>query len=444
MGSSHRIVLGLALPIVVALGSCATEQGARPRVVGGPSVAREVARPAGCTTVRAGRALQVAIDAAPEGAALCLAAGDHWGPIRVTRRVTLWGPRDARVRSRGVGTTVEVKADGSRLLGFTIDGSGTHYDTSDAAVRVHADDVRIEGLTIVHAIFGILVEQSNRVLVAGNDYTGDASVPTGLRGDGIRLWETRQSRVEGNHVRWARDCVMWYSSGNVFVGNTVEHGRYGAHLMYSHGNRLERNRFLHNVVGTFLMYSRNIEIVDSDYVDMSTPAAMGIGLKESGSVDIRRNRFVHCTVALYLDTTPLSRGEIDHIDRNQFVLCEKAIVFHGRAEGNTFRDNVLRDNREEVDVEGGGDALASIWSGNHFDDYEGYDFDGDGRGDVAYEERSLASQLTSAHPNLAFFRGTPAMGVVEAMGKLVPLFAPRTIIRDSSPRIDAPSAEGMR
>ena len=343
-----------------------------------------------------------------------------------------------------MGTTVEVSAAGSQLLGFTVDGSGSRYDTDDAAVKVHADHVRVEGLTVVNATFGILVEQASHALVLRNDVTGDSSAPTGLRGDGIRLWETRASRIEGNHVRWARDCVMWYSSGNAFVGNTVEHGRYGAHLMYSHGNRVTRNHFVADVVGTFVMYSRNVQIEDNDFVDMSTPAAMGLGVKEAGNVDIRRNRFVHCTIGLYLDTTPLSRGEVDHVDHNQFVLCERAVVFHGRSAGNTFRDNSLRGNREEVDVEGGGDALGSVWSGNHFDDYEGYDFDGNGRGDVAYEERSLASQLTSSHPSLAFFRGTPAMAVVEAMGKLVPLFAPQTIIRDPSPRVAALGEEAVR
>src|SRR5690606_26844345 len=103
---------------------------------------------------------------------------------------------------------------------------------------------------------------------------------------------------------------------------------------------------------------------------------------------------------------------------------------------NAFHGNDLRDNTHQVRVGGKGDALGADWQGNHFDDYQGYDLDGDGRGDVAYELRSLASQLTSHHPDLAFFRGTPVLLAAELVGDALPLFAPRTLVRDPSPRME--------
>jgi nitrous oxidase accessory protein len=86
-------------------------------------------------------------------------------------------------------------------------------------------------------------------------------------------------------------------------------------------------------------------------------------------------------------------------------------------------------------VAGGGDARGAEWSGNAFDDYAGYDLDRDGVGDVPYELRSLTSDLVAGRPALAFFRGTPALALVEAIGRIVPLFEPRLLLVDPAPRL---------
>jgi nitrous oxidase accessory protein len=86
-------------------------------------------------------------------------------------------------------------------------------------------------------------------------------------------------------------------------------------------------------------------------------------------------------------------------------------------------------------VDGRGDAREALWRGNHFDDYAGYDLDGDGVGDVAYELRSLSSAWISQFPALAFFRGTPALALAEAIGRIVPLFEPRLVLSDPEPRM---------
>jgi hypothetical protein len=38
-------------------------------------------------------------------------------------------------------------------------------------------------------------------------------------------------------------------------------------------------------------------------------------------------------------------------------------------------------------------------------------------------------------PALAFFRGTPAMALAEAIGRIVPLFEPRLVLSDPEPRM---------
>ena len=105
--------------------------------------------------------------------------------------------------------------------------------------------------------------------------------------------------------------------------------------------------------------------------------------------------------------------------------------------------NSFRDNRTQVRVEGRGDALRVEWSRNDFDDYAGYDLDGDGLGDVPHEVRSLSEDLTARFPNLAFFRGAPALSLVELAGQVVPLFRARTLLRDPEPRMSPLAVTGL-
>jgi nitrous oxidase accessory protein len=389
----------------------------------------------GCLPVAAGADLTAAVAAAPEGAVLCLAAGSYDGPLEVDRAVVLRGPPEAVIRSRGAGSTVTLAAPGAALEGVTVDGSGGRHDLLDAAVRAEADDTRVEGVRIRNALFGILAEQVHRVVLRGNDIRGHAEQTLGLRGDAIRLWEVRESIVEDNRIADSRDMVVWYSPGNRIVGNRVSRGRYGTHFMYSHHNVVERNRYDANVVGIFAMYSRDLRIRDNVLARSAGAAGVGLGAKESGDLVVEDNLFVSNRVSVYLDTSPLDLDSWNRFAGNRFHLSEDAVVFHGGADRNRFLGNVFRDNGSPVRVEGRGDARDAEWRGNDFDDYMGYDLDGDGVGDVPYELRSLVGQLVAHNPSLAFFRGSPVLALVELVGRVVPLFQATTILVDPAPRM---------
>jgi nitrous oxidase accessory protein len=214
----------------------------------------------------------------------------------------------------------------------------------------------------------------------------------------------------------------------------VERGRYGSHFMYSHDNVIEGNDYLGDVVGVFVMYSRGLRLIGNRMRDAHGAAGMGIGLKDSGNVLIANNELSNATTALYLDSSPLNPADRVLTTGNRIVLSDRAIVFHGSSRGNRVDRNVLAGNGAQVVVEGGGDARDALFTDNYYDDYAGYDLDGDGWGDVPHEERSLAADVARDRPDLAFFAGSPALGIVEAIGKLVPLFAPKTLMRDERPR----------
>jgi len=391
--------------------------------------------PARCVPIAAGADLAAALAAVPEGGTACLAPGDHRGPVVLDRRLTLQGPPEAVVRSHGSGSTIRVEARGAALLGFTVDGSGGRFDLLDAAVRIGADDVRVEGLHVRNALFGILAEQASRLRVLDNRIDGAPGRVLGMRGDAIRLWEVRDSRIEGNRVSDARDVVVWYSPGNRIEGNRIERGRYGIHFMYSHRNHVVGNELRENVVGMFFMYSRDVEVRANLVAASGGAAGVGLGAKESSTLRVVGNGFVANTVGVYLDTSPLDPADENLFLGNAFRFSEAAVVFHGRAAGNRFAGNRFRDNDTPVRVDGRGDARAAEWVGNEYSDYAGYDLDGDGIGDVPYELRSVSSTFVGRVPALAFFRGSVAMQLVELVSRALPLFRTTTLLVDPEPRM---------
>ena len=388
-------------------------------------------------TVAAGTDLQASVDGANDGAALCLEPGSYYGPLTVARSVEIWGPRDAVIRSSGEGTTIEMEADGCALLGVTVDGSGGRFDTLDAAVHVVADDVRVQGVRVQNAAFGLLVEKANRATIVDNVIQGPDEGPLGLRGDGIRLWETRDSEVRNNQVIGCRDLVVWYSSRNKLIGNTVVRGRYGTHFMYSHGNEVEGNRYIDNVVGIFIMYSRDITLRDNLFARSSGPGGMGLGIKESGNLTVSGNAFIGNTKGVYMDTAPLEPDDFNIFENNAFFHSEIAVLMHSSAKRNAFLGNQFVSNHSQVQVAGGGNALEVDWNGNSFDDYAGYDMDRDGFGDIPYELRRLSSQLESTYPQLQFFRGAITLELLDAISSLFPMVEPETTMIDPRPRMSS-------
>jgi nitrous oxidase accessory protein len=389
--------------------------------------------PAGCRELPPGDDLPARLALATPGTRLCLAPGRHAGPLRVGAGVTLAGPREAVLA--GGDTVVTLAGAGAALEGLTIEGSGRRFDRLDAAVFVTADDVRIERIAIRGALFGIRAERVRGLSILDNDIHGDPTRPFGLRGDGIRLWEVRGSTLTGNRLADGRDLVAWYAPHNRFQRNRVEGGRYGLHFMYSHDNLVRDNVFADDVVGIFVMYSRRVTLERNQLLRSGGAAGIGLGMKEAGDLRVRGNLFVANTTGVFVDTSAGDPAERNRFEGNEFRFHDRALLFHGAVEHNEFLGNLFRDNRVNVAVEGRGDARAALWRGNAWDDYVGYDLDGDGIGDLPYQPASLSNDWIAEIPALAFFRGTLALGAVEWIARALPLFEPTLLLIDAEPRL---------
>jgi len=399
-------------------------------------------RPADCATVSPAEPLATRLAAALPGDSFCLTAGIYSGPIELASGITLWGPREAVLRSSGSGDTVRLTGPDARLLGVTVDGSGQRFDLQEAAVHVvSAPGARVRGVVVRNALFGVIVEKSENVEIVGNEIFGSERGQIGLRGDAIRVWETERSLIASNRVTGSRDIVIWYSSENRILDNEVVGGRYGTHFMYSHGNLVARNRYVANVVGIFAMYSRDLKLENNLLAASEGAAGMGLGLKESSGVRASHNLIVKNSVGIYIDNSPYEPGSTNVFARNAIRLCDVGVGFHSSTDNNHIFSNSLRGNTTQVRVDGGGHALGNQWVDNDFDDYAGYDLNRDGVGDVPYELRTFTGTLIARHPKLDYFRGTPALAMIDAASRILPVYQPEAVLIDSRPRTGRPRYE---
>lgn len=369
----------------------------------------------------------------PVGSTVHLLPGRHAGPVHIDRPLTLTGP--ASLVGPGVGTVVFVAAPNVTVRDLELTGSGTDATAGDAGIIVAADDFLIERVKVVHTFLGIDLRQANGGVVRDCAVIGREEGPIGTHGDGIRLWESDDNEIAGNHLEHVRDMVVWYSNGNQIHDNRVENSRYGVHFMHTERNEVRSNQFVSDVVGIFVMYSNDIRIHGNTIVGADGPAGMGIGLKESDDVEVFGNRLLASTVGLYLDHTPHRPDRTATFESNILAYNHTGIRLHGMSSPARFVGNDVHENGVQVAVDGRVQAGTVQFEGNRWSDYTGYDLDGDGFGDLPYAPQAFSRAIVERHPVAAFFDGTPAALLLDLLAAAFPMWAPPPTLTDARPRL---------
>jgi len=368
---------------------------------------------------------------------IALAPGTYTGDLIIKRAVALHGTKGVTLEGTGTGTVVLVQASDVTIENVVVRRSGHRHTSEDAGIKATGERVHLSNVTVTDTLFGIALEQCkacsiDRAHVVG--YPDEAE----LRGDGVKLWESHDSTVRDCLIESARDLVVWYTRRATLEGNVVRRGRYGTHFMYAHDAVVRRSRLEGNVVGIFVMYSKRLTLEDNVVAGARGAAGLGLGFKDSDAVTVRGNWLVANTAGTYLDNSPRTPQEPVVFSGNVIALNDVALRLHNSERGLSFRGNDFRQNALMAEVDGGGNALAVDLGGNYYSDYQGYDLNGDGVGDVAYEVKALSSDLTDKRPSLKYFRGTAAMGLVDAVAHAVPVMAARTILKDAAPLMQRP------
>lgn len=377
--------------------------------------------------------LQTLVDAAPTGSILKLAAGIYSGPVQISRSLTIEGNGQAEIRGNGRGTVVTVSGQGVSLRGLLITGSGESHDAVDAGVLFEGSGHALEDSRIEDVLFGIHLKQTTDVLIRKNQIRGKAFA-LGMRGDGIRLWNSHSTRIEDNHFQRARDLTFINSPDNRITGNRFVDGRYGMHIVFSPRLVIERNFLSNTGTGIIVLYSRDLALRGNHVEHALTGGGAGIVFKESEPALVEGNTVLHCAVGLKVDVPSEPLGVLT-VRNNRFAHNITGMFFYGEAGGHLFENNRFESNLTTVAVSAPGTGVANVWRGNYWDDYQGFDRNGDGRGDTPHEIWVHADRIWMETPMASFFRNSPALELLDFLERLAPFSAPFRVLIDETPRM---------
>lgn len=382
------------------------------------------------------RDLNRLIAAAARGTTVIVPAGTYAAPVIVDKPLTLVADGDVTIDAAGVGDGVRITAPDVTLRGFHVRGTGDSLDRQNSGIVVTAPRAIVEDNTLEDVLLGILLNGSPQSVVRHNRIRGK-DLALARRGDGIRLWSSDDTRVEGNQVAAVRDVVIWYSARAHLIGNVVCDSRYGLHFMYASGGVLEDNQLRDNSVGVFLMYSHDVVLRRNAFERNRGPSGYGIGLKDMDRVAAEDNRVVGNRVGLYVDNSPSRPDVAQEFRRNVFAFNDVALAFLPAVQRNHFVENEFYENLEQVAILGNGELKNNAFTvggrGNFWSDYNGFDADGDGLGDRPYRAMSLFENLIDREPKLRLFLHSPAQQAIELASRAFPVMQPQAKITDEAP-----------
>ena len=373
--------------------------------------------------------LAAAIAGAAPGDVLTLDDGAYLGPVVIDRPLTITGPRDAVVDGGGTGTVITLAAPDVTLSGFTVTGSGHVNRDLDAGVKIlkGADRARIERLRVTGNMHGIDVHGGHDAAVVGNEILGTRNPHMNERGNGIYVWNSPGTLLEGNAIRYGRDGIFSNTSADsIYRGNTMRDLRFAVHFMYTRNTEISGNISIGNHLGFAIMFSDrakirdNLSLGDRDH---------GLMLNYANNADVTGNLVRGGTRKCLF----IYNAHKNLIWNNRFEGCGIGVHFTAGSEKNVLTGNAFIGNREQVKYVG---TRHMEWShrgrGSFWSDHPAFDLNGDGVADSFYRPNDLMDQILWSQPAARLLTGAPAVQLVRWSQQSFPATLPGGV-RDSAP-----------
>ncbi len=124
---------------------------------------------------------------------------------------------------------------------------------------------------------------------------------------------------------------------------------------------------------------------------------------------------------------------------NRFAYNGIAVHFTSELGGNDFQNNIFEGNLTDVAQSGRGKEVLNRWRDNYWDNYQGFDRNGDGIGDTPHRYYAYADQLWIEMPTARFFKNSPVMELLDFLERLAPFSTPELQLKDDRPRFIKPA-----
>lgn len=345
--------------------------------------------------------------------------GVYNGNLVLDKPIQLIGEGRPVLRGAERGSIVTVNAPRSVIRGFRIERSGGSLIDEDSGILLRSDGNQVIDNELDDILFGIYFYRANDNVVRHNRVHGRTRIELGERGAGIHLYDCLRNTIEGNVISDARDGMyLQNASESVIRRNIVTRVRYGLHYMYSNDNVFEDNTFSDNVAGAAIMYSQRIQLRRNRFVHNRGFSSFGILFQDSTDLAVLDNVIADNATGIFMEAMRSSTFQHNLIAGN-----DTAVQVFSSAEQNEFFENNFVANLAPIRLIGRN--TTTRWSrgkrGNYWSEYDGYDLDGDGIGDVPHRIRNLYERLEGDYPRLRVYFSSPAAQALVAAERTFPI-----------------------
>jgi len=366
------------------------------------------------------RGLNAALADLFPGDTLHIKSGIYQGSCDISTSARVICGANTIVDGLGEGDVVTISADSVVLDGATIRNSGTRLLKDMSGLKITGNFVTVSNCRIEDVLHGIYVKGGSNARIIGNTIIGRFKIQEADRGNGIHLWNTTENLIENNEISYARDGIYFSFAHNTTVKNNHIHDlRYALHYMYSDDNYFENNVFDYNVAGSALMYSKNIEFSRNIFAHCRGFRAYGILLQSVNYCKASENLILDNTKGVFFDDANYCSFTDNDIVQNDLALQIKASCEDNGFIGNNFISNLAHCMMDASVID------RTSWSengrGNFWSDYNGYDLDGDGVGDVPHSLQDVFEYIESNHPAVRLYLYSPASQLLEEAEKRIPI-----------------------
>jgi nitrous oxidase accessory protein len=399
-------LVGQLFSICLALALSASAARAATLVVGGNGAQFQSVKEA-IATARAGDTVQVY-------------AGTYVGDLTLAKQITLEGLGHPVLRGSGQGSVLVVLADGCTIKGFVVEHCGADLQREDSGILLKSSNNRIEENELHDILYGIYLYHSHGNALRRNTIRGRSELEIGERGAGLHLWNSPDNTIEDNVIFGARDGMYIQScNGNQIRRNRVFNLRYGLHYMFSDHNIFEDNLFSNNVAGAAIMYSNHIEFRRNAFIHNRGFSSFGILFQECSELLAEDNFFIDNATGIFMEA--LRKTTFRH---NVIAENDVAMQMFSSSDENVFTENNFVENLSPMQLIG--KSTTTKWSqngrGNFWSDYDGYDMNEDGTGDVPHRVQNVFEYLEGNYPRLRLYLNSPAAQALAAAEKTFPIF----------------------
>ena len=384
--------------------------------------------------------IAASIEAARPGDTVQIPAGTYLEQVVIDKALVLDGGGRAIIDGGAQGDVVRITAEDVTLRGFIVRNSARTVSNEPAGIRITADRANIEGNQLEDVLYGIILDASDQHVVRNNRVSSIRELPAERRGHALYVYDSADSLLVGNVVDHAKDGVfLGFAVRTTVEHNEISNVRYGLHTMYSDDLTLRGNVVQDNVAGASLMYSRGVAVFNNEFTG-SRSLASGYGLlfKDVDDVELAGNRIHNNRIGLIMDGAPRTPGHYVTLRGNLIAYNQVALQLFTTT-GVTFVENSFVGNLQQVESRGGDLEHRNQWSldgrGNYWDDYQGFDANGDGTGDIPYRYEGVYDDLVSHNEALRAYAHTPAQTALDLAARWFPVYRLEPSVVDPHPLV---------